>query len=538
MRAPAALPRQQRGVALLLVLLLAVSIFAYGLLRQLNAADVAAARSDRTAAALAQAKAALIAHAQLYGETHQTNATPAGSTAQDDVTLPPGTLPCPEQSFFGSEGSESGSCGVRGASALGRLPWRSLGIAPLRDGDGECLWYAVSGTYKSNPGPDTLNPDAMGQLRVIDAAGNVLAGATAASRAVAAVIAPGPPLPGQDRTPVAGTGECGGNYASAAYLDPATVGGAAYSNATLAAGAGAVSTLVSGRQASLNDRIVYITHADLWNAVARRPDFASALFDPTDDGTATSASDDGTGIPPGGPVALAQKLAAMIARYGKNNSDPDNHALPWPAPLAVADFAPDTMDDMRDIYAGRPPYRVGSSRGDSGNTLVPSGCSSGPTNCRLLISSLAGPVAWWRVAGKPLDPAGNVLPSSRDGWWDKWKDHVFYVVSPEFAPGELNEDDWADDPNPCTKGGNKCLRVNGRRFAAAILFAGSALPGQTRETLADRQNPANYLEGNNVAAFERPAEERRRDLEIIGNDRIVCIRPQDLAIDSTCTNGS
>lgn len=538
MRASAALPHRQRGIALLLVLLLALSIFAYGVLRQLNAADVATARGDRTAAALVQAKEALIAHALLYGENHKTNATPAGSVSQDDVTLPPGTLPCPEQSYFGSEGSESGSCGIRGASALGRLPWRSLGLSPLRDGDGECLWYAVSGTYKANPGADTINPDSLGQLRVIDPAGNVLAGATAASQVVAAIIAPGPPLAGQDRTPVAGTRECGGNYVPSAYLDSATIGGVTYNNALLAAAAGDVSTLVSGRQSGLNDRIVYITRDEIWRPVLRRSDFASALFDAADDGMATSASDDGTGTPPSGPVAMAQKLAAMIARYGKNNSDTNNHSLPWATPLAVADFAADTFDDVRGVHAGRPPYRVGTSRGDSNNTLVPSGCSSGPTACRLLISGLAGPVAWWRVAGKPLAPDGSVLPSSFEGWWDKWKDHVFYVVSPEFAPGNLDDEDWDEAPNPCSNGGNKCVRVNGQRFAAALVFAGPATAGQTRNTLAERQNPANYLEGNNVSAFDRPTEERRRDLEITGNDRIVCIRAQDLAIDSTCTHGN
>lgn len=534
------LPRgRQRGAALLLVLLLALSIFAYGVLRQFNAADTAAARSDRTAAVLAEAKQALIAHALLYGETHKTNATPAGSTVKDDVTLPPGALPCPDTgSGLAIEGNESGMCGVLGVTAVGRLPWRSLDLSVRRDGDGECLWYVVSGSYKANPSPDTLNPDSPGQLRIIDTAGNLLAGSSVANQAVAAIIAPGPPLPGQDRTSVAGTGECGGNYAAAAYLDSTTVGGTTYDNATPAAAAGAVSTLVSGRKDGFNDRIVYITRDEIWGPVERRADFASALFDPADDGAATSASDDGTGVPPGGPVAMAQKLAAMIARYGKNNNDSDNHALPWPAPLAVANFAADTFDDVRGIYAGRPPYRVGNSRSDSRNALVPSLCSSGPTKCRLLISSLAGPVAWWRVAGRPLDPAGNVLSSSIDGWWDKWKDHVFYVISPEFAPGELDEDDWEDDPNPCNNGGNKCVRVNGQRFAAAIIFAGKALPGQSRNTLAERQNPANYLEGNNVAAFERPSEERRRDLEITGNDRIICIRPQNLAIDSTCTNGS
>lgn len=543
-------PHRQRGAILLMILLLALIAFSYGALSRLNQADLAVARGERTAAALAQAKQALIAHALLYGEGHKTNADPPGSTVEDDLTLPPGALPCPEQSFFGNEGAESGNCGSTEVSALGRLPWRSLGIAPIRDGHGECLWYAVAGTYKANFGPETLNPDSPGLLRVLDDSGNVLAGSSLANRAVAVVIAPGAPLPGQDRTSVAGTAECGGNYNAAAYLDAITVSGTAYNNAALDTTAGAVSTLVTGTRSDFNDRMLYITRDEIWGPVEKRSDFASALYDAADDGVFNNDLDDGTGTPPGGPVALAQKLAAMLARYGKNNADPDIpgivdprfRELPWPVPLAVADFKRRTFDDMSFIYAGRPPYRVGTSRGSTINQLVAAGCSS--YECRLLTIDKADQIAWWRVAGKPLYGPNHNPPVERgqsradspDGWWDRWKDHFFYIVSPGFAPNSST--DWKGDPNPCNGGGSQCVRINGQRFAAAVIFAGKALPGQSRNTLAERQDPANYLEGINVIAFANPSGPGHRNLAITGNDRIVCIRAQDLAIDSTCSNGS
>ena len=40
---------------------------------------------------------------------------------------------------------------------MGRLPWKTLGLDALKAGPGECLWYAVSGTYKNSPNGVTTN---------------------------------------------------------------------------------------------------------------------------------------------------------------------------------------------------------------------------------------------------------------------------------------------------------------------------------------------------------------------------------------------
>ena len=111
----------------------------------------AAQREDRTAAALRQAKEALIAYAITYSDTHP-----------DQVI---GYLPCPDDGSQ-PEGVSALVCGTARVSQLGRLPWRTLGLGPLHDSDGQCLWYAVSGTYKNNPKSGLMNWDSSGQFEV------------------------------------------------------------------------------------------------------------------------------------------------------------------------------------------------------------------------------------------------------------------------------------------------------------------------------------------------------------------------------------
>lgn len=534
--------RRQSGAALLVMLLLVLMVSSYSLLRQLNQSNLSLPRHEKTRQALAEAKQALIAHAIAYGEGHLVNADPTGSTVENDVTLPPGTLPCPEQSIpLGREGVESGQCGARDAAAIGRLPWRSLGIDPLRDGDGECLWYAVSGSFKANEAPHLLNSDSVGQFEIRDINGNRLAGNTETTRAVAVVFAPGAPLSNQNRSGVAGADHCGGNYAASNYLESITIGSppstTVYNNAAPDTTAGATSTFIAGTNDQLNDQLIYLTASELFTAaIEKRHDLPTALYDATDL--------NGQGTRP----ALAQKVAAMLARYGRNNADAADKRLPWATRLDVSDFANDKFDDLPDHYAGHPPFRVGTSRTATDNALVPSGCSSASDNCRLLIVDRAGSdVAWWRVAGKPLyspthTPAaeqGLSLQNSPGGWWDRWKDHLFYVVSPEFSPAAPGGAAyWTAHPNPCTDPGNRCVTVNGKRFAAVVIFAGSRQAGQQRSTLTQRQTPSNYLEGTNPDAFSNPTTVLTRNLGAAGNDQVVCIRADTLAIDSGCKNGT
>lgn len=169
----AASPRAQRGVALLGLLAVAVMVFAYVLTSRLNAASqFVGIDREHNAKMLARAKHALVGYmaqqAALAGENN------------------PGHLPCPEApANFGTsnEGIEAAFCAV---PAVGRLPWRTLGLDKLVDSAGEPLWYAVSnGWHRPNSTTNlTINSDSPGQLTLDGAAND----------AVALIIAPGPAI--------------------------------------------------------------------------------------------------------------------------------------------------------------------------------------------------------------------------------------------------------------------------------------------------------------------------------------------------------
>jgi hypothetical protein len=173
--------------------------------------------------------------------------------AAGNVSAPPGRLPCPDTN---NDGLEDVPCGSTATNQLGRLPWKTLGLPDLRDGSGECLWYAVSASFKDNPLSTGVNSDTPGQLVITDGGFSILAG-----NAIAVILAPGPQLPGQDRTS-AGTTQCGGNTTASNYLD--TVG--AINNAAPTA-----TTFATAQPSStFNDRLVYITPAQFFPAVERR----------------------------------------------------------------------------------------------------------------------------------------------------------------------------------------------------------------------------------------------------------------------------
>ena len=144
--------KRQRGVVWLLFILFLSGSSLLWLLPLSESTSIALLNQDKTNQSLQQAKQALIAYAVSY---------------YDNKPGRFGVLPCPDTSSRGlfGEGVAHGSCGGRHIASLGRLPWRTLGIAPLRDADGECLWYAVSGAVKSNPSAWLLNADSPWLLR-------------------------------------------------------------------------------------------------------------------------------------------------------------------------------------------------------------------------------------------------------------------------------------------------------------------------------------------------------------------------------------
>lgn len=244
----------QHGSGLIAVLLMAALVGATGMLAQGDLAAKARARAhNHSMRALAQARSALIGYATSYAERHPGEAY--------------GFLPCPDTGNTGS--TPIGACGARGQGAIGRLPYRTLGLADLRDGWGQCLWYAVAGSTKHNPKPLMLNWDSPGQFRPQTPGGEPLSPPDAQIAAV--VFAPGVPLERQSRP--AGSGRrCPGSDSSsgdiAHFLDddyPATFG------TPLDVHQGTADGLPR------NDLIAWITVDEVFDALRRRSDFAPRM---------------------------------------------------------------------------------------------------------------------------------------------------------------------------------------------------------------------------------------------------------------------
>jgi hypothetical protein len=100
----------------------------------------------------------------------------------------PGSLPCPD---YNGDGVADGSLCT--SPYIGWLPWATLDLPDPRDASGARFWYALSAGFRDHSAAGTLNSETSGSLDV--------AGAPAASNAIAIVFAPGAPLPSQTRDP-------------------------------------------------------------------------------------------------------------------------------------------------------------------------------------------------------------------------------------------------------------------------------------------------------------------------------------------------
>jgi len=236
------MPNKQKGLALMmLVFVLVFAVAAYSL-KGLNASGIATERDEITVQALAEAKAALIGYAVTYDDD------------PGHAVKVYGYLPCPDHSTVGGAGSEL-VCGNSGNAAIGRLPWKTLKIAPITGGYGECLWYAVSGNFKNNP-KLPLNPTTPGQLSIKTAGGDFYAGSDV-NPVVAIVFAPGSAVSNQDRTDSGEDEYCGGNYVASNYLD--TVNNISNADAS-------DSIFVVDDSATFNDKLILITQSEIFKS--------------------------------------------------------------------------------------------------------------------------------------------------------------------------------------------------------------------------------------------------------------------------------
>lgn len=214
--------RGEQGYTLL-PLLAALGIAAFSVLYVRAAPrDDAVSRVQRTAAALALARDALI-----------------GRAAADDTR--PGSLPCPDVDNDGTADGAFGQC----TRFVGRLPWRTLGLPDMRDGWGERLWYVLSPAYRDNPAGGVLNSDTPGAYTLRSTDGTVLGNGIPAL-----VIAPGPVAGLQSRPP-------GTQGVVGMYLEGENANG----DANYVAGAAG---------AAVNDTVLAIDREALFRAVVAR----------------------------------------------------------------------------------------------------------------------------------------------------------------------------------------------------------------------------------------------------------------------------
>jgi type II secretory pathway pseudopilin PulG len=236
--------RRQRGAALVIAVGL-LGLLAIAALARALASPPGVANQLATERALARARDALIAYA-----------------ATEDNS--PGALPCPDYDNDGeSDGNEPGFvC----SHTLGRLPWKTLGIGPVTDGAGECIWYALTPGF-SNKIPTSqrtagsatrplINPDAPGGISRIDASG------AATGTLIAVVIAPGRALDAQVRGAMGDTACRHGEAAQ--FLDAYVADGVTFrhDSATLAISAPASDTF--------NDRVLGLGNVEVFRTVGAR----------------------------------------------------------------------------------------------------------------------------------------------------------------------------------------------------------------------------------------------------------------------------
>lgn len=254
-------PSAEHGYALTLMLVLLVTGSLYVIVNRLDASPLQAARNAETSRALQQAKSALLAYALSNRDTRPDKDTGIKIEGY-------GYLPCPDlesDDHMGTMyGTGAANCGANNTISIGLLPYRSLGLPELRDGDGNCLWYAVSGTHKISPNTTPLNWDTRGQIEILDANGaTLLASAGSAGGAAAVIFAAGPAI--NNATLQQTTGRepldkpCGTDSTQiAAYLESL---GAQMSNGIRKAADG--STIG-------NDRLAWLGAIELYGALLKR----------------------------------------------------------------------------------------------------------------------------------------------------------------------------------------------------------------------------------------------------------------------------
>jgi hypothetical protein len=416
----------QRGAALMIMLVILIVGASTLLVSSLNNTTLRTERDQITTDALAKAKEALISYAV---------------SVQISSSSPKrlGDLPCPDNYPLSdtNEGTSSSPC-----VAVGRLPWKTLGIGDLKDSGGERLWYAVSSNFKNNPRIGTLNSDTPGTITVRNSSGNIINNgcisyslpncpmpgtfdAAFGTGAVAVIFSPGNILLRQDGSL---QNRSTTNYNTTSnYLDIATINGVTEDNSNFTE---LVSTngFINGpiidtyQKLIVNDQITIITQSNIMQVVQKR---------------------------------VAAEVKQCLDDYALNN----NARYPWAAPITDISSYDDTLDQQ----FGRIPDKLDATKSSSSSSMN----NKWSGNC---------------------NTHSNNTPSS---WWQDWRELVFYALSDTYKPG----------PSIPASNCISCLTVSNDSSIAnkkfIVIVAGKKLAGQARASNTEKIALSNYLEPPN-----------------------------------------
>lgn len=420
---------------------------------------------EQTIKALADAKAALIGHALSYAETH--------------LGQPPGYLLCPDQD---GDGDADAPCGSTGESIIGFFPWKTLGLPPLRDGNGDCLWYAVSGTYKNSP-KQALDNDTDGLFRIKDYKGNILIGKTSLDQAIAVLFSPGiaiyTPTTTQSRGILGTPTECGSSYATAPiraaqnFLEISVAGpGLTKTVFDITAGVPQIKTTGSNiGSTTFNDTVLAITPTDFIPVYRKMS------------------------------LWVAEKVRICLNQYTQLPSNVPTKNLKlvsWTTGMNA--YATYYYADVTDQIFGRIP-----------TPQTASNSSPTPTNLANTFASNPNMSKIWAIDPDTNNKVGAYCFDESQGptytagywwWWTKWKEQVFISVNTMNTPAPVGGAATRTSNGLSVQQGYPVVTasfpasfvvlVGGRRLTYIDKLG--ATHTQQRVTDADKSNITNYLE--------------------------------------------
>lgn len=450
------LPRRTdaQGFVLMALLVLLTMGGLYFLVSNLTPEAVAARRQAQTEAALVEAREALIGYTLKYRDDE---------AAQGRPGLMYGYLLLPD---LGAARNNNVSCTTEGCDAntptgiscdgnniyptmIGRLPWRTLGTGPLRDGHGECLWLIVSSLHLrkqcSNPVLPAMNWDTLGQLDIVTANGTSALNSALAvhDRPIAIIFSPGPPLAGQDRSNPGGNdvSQCGGNYNAANYLDPGVT-----------SALGGVTNYLAGTN----------------NASGLTGD-SNPANDP-DDTQKKPMVVQGKTFKSGSNYLSGSCTGSDCNLLANDVGLPVTSDMLFGA-LRNSSYFRNDINSMLDQMASCLRDQIAAGLGFTPDAL--SGFTPPADKAVGRIPSTAPTSDCYNDAQPPL------------GYFNHYKDQVF-VAKPTTGSWNVNVDGAA------------------QTCSAAVLFGSQRGTGQARSNTTQRNSPDNYLEGANLSGFTTP----------------------------------